>query len=183
MRPRSARRFYYFGVFGALGFFAGQGVIVMWPEWSALTWWGLALACLPLLAIPTLWDNRHQLTPVLPTGVLLPAGRDYRAFRRDPRRGDVAACLILRAPSFGEAVRLFNDCRHSESGAISQDRLYGALIERMRTEGPAADVLAFLESEGVEGIPDDMVDAERERAFEWMIITFEEFVEQRRERE
>ena len=65
------RRLYHWTVFGAAGFGYGQGVVVMWPEWSAWTWWGLATAMLPLLAIPTIWDQRHALIAASPK-LLLP---------------------------------------------------------------------------------------------------------------
>ena len=55
------RRLYYWSVAGIAGFGYGQGVIVMWPEWSAWTWWGLATAMLPLLLVPTLWDRRRSI--------------------------------------------------------------------------------------------------------------------------
>ena len=38
------RRIYPFTVLGCSGFFLGRGTEVMWPEWSAWTWWGLAAA-------------------------------------------------------------------------------------------------------------------------------------------
>ena len=73
MRKRFLRRLYYYGVFGAFGFFIGQGILVMWPEWSAYMWWALALACLPLLAVPTLWDQRNQLRAVFGSPIFVPA--------------------------------------------------------------------------------------------------------------
>ena len=42
----------------------------MWPEWSAWTWWGLSLACLSLLAVPTLYDRRGNLALALIAGVI-----------------------------------------------------------------------------------------------------------------
>ena len=33
----------------------------MWPEWSAWTWWGIALSLTPFLALPTIYDYRHAL--------------------------------------------------------------------------------------------------------------------------
>ncbi|MDE0489221.1 MAG: hypothetical protein OXI07_08530 [Gammaproteobacteria bacterium] len=54
---------------GIIGFLYGQGVIVMWPEWSAWTWWGLATACLPLFAVPTLYDKWKARQPRAPGAV------------------------------------------------------------------------------------------------------------------
>lgn len=51
------QKYYYWMVAGIVGFLYAQGVIVMWPEWSAWTWWGLATLMLPLFAVPTLYDK------------------------------------------------------------------------------------------------------------------------------
>ena len=66
------RRIYYWTIFGTIGFLLGQGVVVMWPEWSPWAWWALAAAMLPLLAVPTIWDRRHRLASRL----------RFRPFRR-----------------------------------------------------------------------------------------------------
>ena len=55
------RKLYYLAVVGAIGFAGGQGVIVMWPEWSAWTWWGIAVALIPLLAGPKIYDYRRDI--------------------------------------------------------------------------------------------------------------------------
>ena len=54
-------KYYYWAVTGVIGFLVGQGVLVMWPEWSAWAWWGLALAMLPLYAVPTIYGRRHKI--------------------------------------------------------------------------------------------------------------------------
>ena len=59
------RQVYYWGVAGAMGFCVGQGAVVMWPEWSAWTWWTLAAACVPLFVVPTIYDRRDRILAVL----------------------------------------------------------------------------------------------------------------------
>ena len=36
----------------------------MWPEWSAWTWWGLALLGLPMYFAPNIWAGRHSIVRV-----------------------------------------------------------------------------------------------------------------------
>lgn len=59
------RSLYYWVLVGSVGFLTGQGVTVMWSDWSAFNWWALALALLPLFAIPTIWDHRERLLKAL----------------------------------------------------------------------------------------------------------------------
>ena len=59
------RQVYYWGVTGTVGFCIGQGAVVMWPEWSAWTWWALAAAGVPLLVAPTIYDRRNRIVAVL----------------------------------------------------------------------------------------------------------------------
>ena len=55
------RRAYHWATIGIMGYCAGQGAAVMWPEWSAWTWWGIGIGMAPLLAVPTAWDNREAI--------------------------------------------------------------------------------------------------------------------------
>lgn len=66
------RNYYYWAVSGGIGFLIGQGVIVMWPEWSPWTWWGLALASLPLYAVPTVYDYRIKILAALKSNIWVP---------------------------------------------------------------------------------------------------------------
>ncbi len=59
------RQVYYWAITGAVGFCIGQGAVVMWPEWSAWTWWALAAAGVPLLAVPTIYDRRNRIIAAL----------------------------------------------------------------------------------------------------------------------
>lgn len=56
---------WHWSIIGVIGFCVGQGAVVMWPEWSAWTWWGLAAAFIPLLAVPTIYDHRERILTAL----------------------------------------------------------------------------------------------------------------------
>ena len=131
--------------------------------------WGLiALACVT----PGLIGYRREVWAWC-AGILAdPIRYELREFRQDPGRGDLAATLIETAPNFQQAERIFNTCRRSANPrAIAL--LNAAMIKRLHTEEPTPDVLSFLEGEGIERIPEDADDGEREYNFEWMIAEFE----------
>lgn len=55
------RTIYYFAIFGVISFFASNGLELMWENLTAWHWFGMAIATTPLLAVPAIWDNRHNI--------------------------------------------------------------------------------------------------------------------------
>lgn len=186
------RRFYYWSVFGVAGFGYGQGIIVMWPEWSAWTWWGLATAVLGLLAVPTIWDNRASLGTSFRRLFQIRSGdgtfdQGLKEFRRDQGRGDLATRLIETAPDFQRAEKIFNDCRHDQNPR-RLDLLDKAMVERLHKEGMTPETWRFLESERsqfarvnmADSMMGDEADDEREKHYQWMIMEWDETQKERR---
>lgn len=46
---------------GGIGLCYGQGTIMMWPEWSAWTWYAVGTALIPLLWLPNAWEKRDRI--------------------------------------------------------------------------------------------------------------------------
>ena len=104
------RQAYYWAVAGAIGLCFGQGAVVMWPEWSAWTWWGIGIGLTPFLAVPTIWDRRHSLATWIATHTRHKVGvGDKRAIETHPGNGLGIANLILNAKTTDEAEMLFDN--------------------------------------------------------------------------
>ena len=89
----SLRQAYPFAVLGVTGFFLGRGTEVMWPDLSAWTWWGLAVA-----------------TPIIGFGGPPLVGWVFRRMN-----------LVRGFPDFDKAISLLNDESHLVRETAARD--------------------------------------------------------------
>ena len=171
------RRVFYWSVIGVAGFGYGQGVIVMWPEWSAWTWWALATAVLPLLIVPTIWDRRESLFPMLTVGGTF--HRTFKEFQRDQGRGDIAARLIQIAPDFQRAEAIFESW-HYDRQPRAMEMAVDAMVARIRDEGETPQTAMFLNGalsaladSTRQFLPKDPHGVNDTYHFEWAVMCFE----------
>jgi len=106
------RRFYFYSLVGLAGFGFGQGAIVMWPEWSAWTWWGLATATLVIgLPLPTILDNRQRIFAWMFADRPSPKSsltRSVETSNNDGAAGGIVLILILSAVVGGYVWGVFS---------------------------------------------------------------------------
>ena len=81
----------------------------------------------------------------------------FNAFQRNPGRGDAAAKLIERAPTFGKAASIYRDFKLA-GAKIGGEHVMEAIRARLYKEGPTQDTLNFLHS------PKEMI--ERRKRYE-----------------
>lgn len=161
------RRFYYYAVMGAAGFLFGQGVIVMWPDWSAWTWWGLGTAVLVVgLGGPRLLDwvsRRVDLTRGLPDfdkTVRLLSDRNHLIRERAVR--DLAEMAAARPSKFHVKVM------RSFGGVLAYPPFYGSRHEKAgQTDPHSPDTVAIMEV--IVSRTDEQIKAEKDVAYEFSL--------------
>ena len=142
----------------------------MWPEWSAWTWWGIALALTPLLVLPTIWDNRAAIWMRVPPW-RWQCHSAHAAFTRNPGNGPAAAKVIERVSSTARAISVYHEFM-AAAHRTNEESVRYALADRFRKEGPSDAALEFLNAPpAIEKRRREYDDSDSTR-YEWDILLF-----------